>query len=191
VSENPWQTLGTRIVYDNHWLRLREDTVIRPDGREGTYSVVEMRPSVGILALNEADEVAMVTQWRYTLGRSSVEIPTGGSETSDPDLRAAAARELREETGLSARHWRELGFVDNCNGVTTDVAHIFLATDLQAGVATPDPEEQVTLSWLPFGQAVSDVLAGSITEAVSVAAILKVDALRRQGTPIPGIPGPA
>jgi 8-oxo-dGTP pyrophosphatase MutT (NUDIX family) len=190
VNENPWQTLATRIVYVNQWLRLREDTVIRPDGHEGIYSVVEMRPSVGILALNEADEVALVTQWRYTLGRMSVEIPTGGSETSDPDPKAAAARELREETGLSARHWRELGFVDNSNGSTNDTAHMFLATGLQTGVATPDPEEQVTLSWMPFGQAVAEVLAGSITEAVSVAAILKVDALRRQGTVIPGIPGP-
>jgi 8-oxo-dGTP pyrophosphatase MutT (NUDIX family) len=191
VSENPWQTLGTRIVYVNHWLRLREDTVIRPDGGQGIYSVVELRPSVGVVALNEADELALVTQWRYTLGRMSVEIPTGGSEPGDPDLPAAAARELREETGLSARHWRELGFVDNCNGVTTDTAHMFLATGLEAGAATPDPEERVTLSWLPFGQAVADVMAGSITEAVSVAAILKVDALRRQETLTPGLPGPA
>ena len=191
MSEDPWRTLGSRTVYTNAWLRLREDTVIRPDGREGIYSVVEMRPSVGILALNDVDEVALVTQWRYTLGRLSVEIPTGGSEPEDPDPLAAAARELREETGLSARHWRELGFVDNSNGSTTDTAHMFLATDLQTGVATPDPEEQVTLSWMPFGQAVSEVLAGSITEATSVAAILKADALRRQGTVIPGIPGPA
>jgi 8-oxo-dGDP phosphatase len=191
VSENPWQTLSTRIIYTNHWLRLREDQVIRPDGSPGIYSVVEMRPSVGIVAVNEADEVALVAQWRYTLGRASVEIPTGGSEISDPDMLAAAQRELREETGVTARHWRELGFVDNSNGVTNDTAYMFLATDLQAGEATPDPEEQVTLSWRPFGQVVQDVLNGSITEAVSTTAVLKVDALRRQGTVIPGIPARA
>jgi 8-oxo-dGTP pyrophosphatase MutT (NUDIX family) len=179
MSENPWTTLATRIVYTNSWFRLREDTVIRPDGREGIYGFVEMRPSVGVVALNDAGEVALVTQWRYTLGRTSGEIPTGGSEASDSSVLAAAQRELREETGLSATSWRELGFIDNCNGATTDVAHMFLATGLAAGPDEQDPQERITLSWRPFGQAVAQVLAGSITESVSVAALLKVDALRR------------
>lgn len=180
MSENPWKTLTSRIVYANPWLRLREDTVIQPGGQQGIYGVVEMRPSVGIVALNDADEVALVTQWRYPLGRTSVEIPTGGSDPSDHDVLAAARRELREETGLSAASWRELGFIDSSNGVTTETAHMFLATGLEAGPAEQEPEEQVTLSWLPFGQAVQQVLAGEITESVSVAAILKVEVLRGQ-----------
>jgi 8-oxo-dGTP pyrophosphatase MutT (NUDIX family) len=181
VSENPWQTLGSRTVYANAWLRLREDTVIRPDGQPGIYGVVEIKPTVGVVAVNEINEIALVTQWRYTLGRMSVEVPTGGTEASDPSVLAAAQRELREETGLSARTWRELGSVDNSNGVTTDVAHMFLATGLDPGTAAPDPAEQVVLIWLPFDQAVDRVLNGSITESVSVAAILKVELLLRRG----------
>jgi 8-oxo-dGTP pyrophosphatase MutT (NUDIX family) len=181
VSENPWQTLATRTVYANPWLRLREDTVIRPDGQQGIYGVVEMNPTVGVVALNDISEIALVAQWRYTLGRMSVEIPTGGSESSDRSVLAAAQRELREETGLSAESWRDLGSIDNSNGVTNDVAHMFLATGLEAGADAQDPEEQVVLSWLPFGQAVEHVLNGSITESVSVAAILKVELLQRRG----------
>jgi len=190
VSENPWQTLGTRAVYANSWLRLREDTVIRPDGQQGIYGVVEMNPTVGVVALNDISEIALVAQWRYTLGRMSVEIPTGGSESSDGSVLAAAQRELREETGLSAESWRELGSIDNSNGVTNDVAHMFLATGLEAGADAQDPAEQVVLSWLPFGQAVDRVLTGSITESVSVAAILKVELLQRRGALPPVTPWP-
>jgi 8-oxo-dGTP pyrophosphatase MutT (NUDIX family) len=190
VSENPWQTLGTRAVYANPWLRLREDTVIRPDGQQGIYGVVEMNPSVGVVALNDISEIALVAQWRYTLGRMSVEIPTGGSESSDRSVRAAAQRELREETGLSAESWRDLGSIDNSNGVTNNVAHMFLATGLEAGADAQDPAEQVVLSWLPFDRAVEHVLNGSITESVSVAAILKVELLLRRDALPPVTPWP-
>ena len=63
--KNPWKTLGSRIVYENPWLRLREDQVIRPDGRPGVYSVVEIRPSVGVVVLDHKQHIALVGQWRY------------------------------------------------------------------------------------------------------------------------------
>jgi 8-oxo-dGTP pyrophosphatase MutT (NUDIX family) len=175
---NPWRTLSSRTVYRNAWLTLREDTVIRPDGAEGIYSVVEMRPSCGVVAISEENQIALVGQWRYVHGRYSLEIPTGGSEEGEDPL-AAAKRELLEETGLTAGDWTALGTVDNSNGVTTDVAHLFLARSLTAGPAIPEGDEQVELRWMPFADAVLSVLKGEITESVSVAAILKVELLGR------------
>lgn len=174
---NPWRTLGSRIVYRNPWLALREDKVLRPDGQEGIYSVVEIPQSVGIVAIDDDGSVALVRQWRYVHSKVSVEIPTGGSEAAETPL-AAAKRELREETGLTAGHWSALGAIDNSNGATTDVANLFLAQELQVGPVDRQGDEDVELQWVPLGDAVHAVMAGEITESVSVAAILKVELLR-------------
>jgi 8-oxo-dGTP pyrophosphatase MutT (NUDIX family) len=176
--QNPWRTLSSRTIYRNPWLVLREDKVIRPDGAEGIYGVVEMRPSCGIVAISEEDQVALVGQWRYVHGKYSLEIPTGGSEQHETPL-AAAKRELLEETGLTADVWTGLGSIDNSNGVTTDVAYLFLARTLTGGPSASPGDEQVELHWMPFADAVLSVMNGEITESVSVAAILKVELMRR------------
>lgn len=134
--------------------------------------------SVGVVAINHRDEVALVTQWRYVHDKESIEIPTGGVEEKDSNLQAAAERELIEETGLRAASWTTMGSIDNSNGVTTDVAHIFLARDLSQGRKVESGDEQTSLSWVPFDRAVSMALEGSITESTSVAALLKL-ALQR------------
>src|SRR6266542_2103192 len=76
MSENPWKTLATRVVYENAWVRLREDAVVRPDGQEGVYSVVELRPSVGVVALNDAHEVLLVGTVALSVGAVFVGDPT-------------------------------------------------------------------------------------------------------------------
>jgi 8-oxo-dGTP pyrophosphatase MutT (NUDIX family) len=177
-TKNPWRTLSSRTIYRNPWLALREDKVIRPDGAEGIYSVVEMRPSCGIIAINDKDQVALVGQWRYVHNKYSLEIPTGGSEQDETPL-DAAKRELLEETGLAAGDWTALGTIDNSNGATTDVAHLFLARSLTVGPVVPQGDEQVELRWMPFVDAVLSVMKGEITESVSVAAILKAELLGR------------
>ena len=175
-AANPWRTLSSTVVYRSPWLVLREDKVIRPDGAEGIYGVVEIPFSCGVVALDGDNQIALVSQWRYVHGKLSLEIPTGGSAEGESPL-AAAKRELIEETGLTAASWTPLGTVDNSNGVTTDVAHMFVARDLKSGAPVPQGDERVELRWMPFADAVRSVLTGGITESVSVAAILKAELL--------------
>ncbi len=151
--------------------------MIRPDGRPGIYGVVEVPPSVGIVAINQMDYVVLVGQWRYTLSRYLWEIPRGGSD-GEPDLLAVAQRELAEEAGIEAEHWESLGASEVCTGVTTDIQHLFLATGLGPSEAHHDAEEQIDVAWHPFKHVLEMVMASQITEVCSVAAILKVARMR-------------
>ena len=176
--KNPWQTVDSKIVYQNPWIRVREDQVLRPDGKPGIYGVVEIKPSAGVVALNSRDEIVLVGQWRYTLNKFSWEIPTGASSPEDETILDAAKRELEEETGIRAGQWTHLGTIDNSNGVTTDVASLFLATGLTMTESHPEPTEDIMIQWFDFNEAVAMVMKGDVTESSSVAAILKADKLR-------------
>lgn len=179
MLRSPWKTLSSRVAYENAWIRVREDQVIRPDGNPGVYGVVEIRPSVGIVALNERDEIVLVGQSRYSVNRYSWELPRGGSRKGETDMLAVAKRELAEEAGILAENWISLGPVDVCNGVADDVQTLFLATGLTVTGTEHDPEEDITVVWHPFAEAVRMVMDGRITEVCSVAAILKVAWLKR------------
>ncbi len=174
MPPNPWKTIASRIAYENAWIRVREDQVIRPDGGPGIYGVVEIRPSVAVVALNERDEIALVGQWRYTVKRYSWEVPRGGSHEDETDMLAVAKRELAEEAGLVAENWQRLTSVDVCNGVADDMQTFFLATGLSQTGMQLDPEEDITVAWHPFAEAVKMAMDGRITEVCSIAAILMV-----------------
>lgn len=176
--KNPWTTLSTRNIYRNQWIGVREDDVIRPDGGKGIYGVVEVRPSIGVLALNDRGELLLVGQWRYPVNRYSWEIPRGGSHEGETDLQTVAARELREEAGVRAANWTRLLAWDVNNGITDDVEHMFLATGITHTTAEPDPEEEIAVRWVPFPEAVAMVTSGEITEVCTAAAVLLLHALR-------------
>lgn len=178
VPRNPWRTKSSKIVYENPWIRVREDQVIRPDGGPGIYGVIEIRPSVGVVAINERDEIVLVGQWRYSVNRYSWEVPRGGSHTGETDMLKVAKRELAEEAGLIADTWQVLGPVDVCNGVADDVQTLYLATGLSPTEMQLDPEEDIAVEWKPFEEAVRMAMDGRITEVCSVAAILRVAWLR-------------
>ncbi|HEX8708543.1 MAG TPA: NUDIX hydrolase [Pyrinomonadaceae bacterium] len=170
-KENPWHVSGSRSVYDNAWISVREDTVIRPDGQEGIYGVVHFKnTAIGILAVEDG-YIYLVGQYRYPLGQYSWEIPEGGCP-GDEDPLGAAQRELAEETGLRAEKWEKLGESHLSNSVSDEYAIWFLATGLTQGEDRPEGTEQLSVRRVAFGDAVEMVLAGRITDALSQLAIM-------------------
>ena len=167
-----WSTLASRDVYENPWIRVREDRVRRPDGGTGVYGVVEVRnPAVFVVALTDADEVLLVTVDRYPTGGPSVEVPAGGSDGED--LLLAAQRELREETGRAAAGWRALGEVHSLNGVAAARGQVFLATALEhVGGAETEAEGISAVRAVPVSEVVAMVGRGEITDNESLGALL-------------------
>lgn len=175
---NPWTTLSTRLVYENPWLRLREDQVLRPDGQPGIYSVIDTRVACGVVALTPEREVYLVGQWRYPFDAYSWEIVEGGTDHDDEPPIVAARRELQEEAGLEAARWTELGpevHLSNC--FSSEVARLWLAEDLTEVPASPDGNEQLEIRKVPFDDALGDVAAGRIQDAMSVIALMRAQAL--------------
>ncbi|HEX8501271.1 MAG TPA: NUDIX hydrolase [Pyrinomonadaceae bacterium] len=168
--ENPWEKVSTRVVYDNPWIRVREDEVVRPDGLPGIYGVVHFKNlAVGVLAVEDG-MLYLVGQYRYPLERYSWEIPEGGCPEGDDPL-GAAQRELEEETGLRARRWTKMGEAHLSNSVSDELAVWFLAEGLEQGERRPEGTEKLQVRRVSLKEAWAMVGSGEITDAISLLAI--------------------
>jgi len=171
-QRNPWRRISSRIVYDNPWIRVREDQVIRPDGQDGIYGVVHFKNiAIGIVAVDDDGQIFLVGQHRYPLDQYSWEIPEGGCPQHEEPL-AAAQRELLEETGLQARQWTALGESHLSNSVRDEKAVWFLATDLVQGEANPDGSEILEIRRVSLEEALEMIERQEITDALSLIALL-------------------
>lgn len=184
ARRNPWRTLRTRPIYQNPWIRVREDAVVRPDGAEGIYGVVETPVAAGVVAMSEDEHVHLVGQWRYSVGGWSWEIVEGGAARDEPTL-IAARRELREEAGLVADAWRTLGGeIHLSNSFTDERAHLFLATGLHEVPAEPEPTEELELRLESLDGCLGMIDRGEIQDAISIVALLRLARWRAQGCPL-------
>jgi ADP-ribose pyrophosphatase len=183
------RVVASRVLHRGRYMEFRVETIERLDGTRGTRDIVGHPGAVAVLALDDADHLLMVRQWRVPAGRALLEIPAGTLDvhegvTEDPGV--AARRELEEETGHRAGAWRKLAEFWTAPGFASELMHLYLATRLTPvadgdGRLAPDEDEHLELRRVALDDALAMVEAGGIGDAKSILGVLWLDRLRREG----------
>lgn len=168
-----WKKVQSKYIAENPWYKVRQDRVIRPDGTEGTYNVIECGESVFIVPITKDKKILLVKLFRYTTQHEAWEVPAGGVEAGETPL-VAAKRELQEETGYTGTTWQALGSFESMNGMTDAVAHVFEASGLNETQYHEKQEEGIIkVQGFSFDEAITMILEGSIVDGLSIAALMQ------------------
>jgi 8-oxo-dGTP pyrophosphatase MutT (NUDIX family) len=167
------KTLSSRIAYQNHWMRVREDQIERSNGSLSIYGVVE-KPDFAVIIPRDGDDFILIEQYRYTVKSRYPEFPQGAWEDNPGAHPEDLARgELREETGYTAKRMEYLGKYQSAYGFSQQAFHIFLAMDLEPGECSPDAEEHdLLVRRVPIAQFESMILRREIVDSHTMAAYL-------------------
>jgi 8-oxo-dGDP phosphatase len=180
-----WPVVGEPRRARGALVSLRTDQVRMPDGEVAPRDVLEHPGAVAILALDETGQVLLIRQYRHPAGRLLWEIPAGLRDVAGEPLPAAAQRELREETGYTAREWHVLADCYSSPGISTERLRIFLARGVApaAGPAYQPTHEEahLLLAWVPLAEAVRLVLGGALHNGVAAIGILAAYAAKCDG----------
>lgn len=173
-----WKTIASKPVYENKWMRLREDIAQLPDGRTTLYGVVTFGECVGVLPFVDEDHVVLCRQYRYVFDENHRwEMPTGGIKPGESP-EEAALRELQEEVGYTAGRLEWVSSYYPSKSSCDETAHLYLGFELTRSVLPPDETEFFEIATFPFEQAVEMVSRSEIRDSMSVIAILHAARLR-------------
>ena len=156
-------------------IRVTTDEVTLPNGHRTTLEIVHHPGGAAAVALDAEQRVCLLRQYRYVADGWVWELPAGKLEPAEPPL-ATAQRELVEEAGVSARHWRSLGVCLSSPGVFTERVHLFLATEIMPAARAHERAEVIEIHWVPLAQACSWALDGTITDAKTALGLLRARA---------------
>jgi len=177
-ENSPWRRHNRTVVYENDWITVYHDDVRRPDGNPGIYGVVHYRNrAVGIVAIDHRDRLLLVGQFRYTIGKYSWEIPAGGCPAGEEPIETAR-RELKEETGYTAKSLRLLVVAHLSNSVSDEKAFCYLAEDLTPGQPAPEVTEQLQVQWEDFASVLHRIERQEITDALTILAVQQTALMR-------------
>jgi ADP-ribose pyrophosphatase len=180
LARVPWKTASSRPVYENRWIKVREDMAELPDGRTTVYGVVQCPGCVGILPFIDADTVLLVGQYRYVARDFYWEIPTGAQHAGE-SLEEAAQRELAEEAGVEAGRLVALCDFHTSKSILREVAHLYMGESLRPASRPPDHTEFIERRAFPFADVVAMVERGEIKDSMTVIAVLHAARRRRGG----------
>ncbi|MEJ2746946.1 MAG: NUDIX hydrolase [Anaerolineae bacterium] len=178
----PWKTLSSREIYQNKWMRLREDVAEMPDGRSTIYGVIECADCVGVLPFVDDDHVVMVRQFRYVFGEDHRwEMPTGGVKPGET-AEFAARRELQEEAGYNAAELRHVSTYFTSKSIMREVGHLYIGRHLTKVEAAPDDTEFFEIAVMPFNKVLQMVNASEIRDSMTVITVLHAARLKESNT---------
>jgi 8-oxo-dGTP pyrophosphatase MutT (NUDIX family) len=166
---SPWKKLNEEILFENPWWKYKRDQVLLPDGSPGEYHYVETGGSVMVIARTGANEILLVRQYRHLNMRESLEFPAGGIKQGQTQ-RDAAMAELREEAGVAPGSLKLLGSFNPFNGVTNELCHVYLASELQEVAAHPDRTEQFEILAVEESDIPALIAAGELWDGMTLAA---------------------
>jgi len=168
--------LASERIYEGRILNLRVDQIRTPQGIEALREIVENGGAVAVVAVDDQQRVVLVKQYRHAIRAVVTEIPAGKLD-GDEDPLEGIQRELREETGFRAGHWKPLGSIYPSPAWSTEYIYLYLATDLIPGPTALDVDEAIELVMMPLAEVIELMRAGAITDAKTVAALLLAQAV--------------
>ena len=177
--------VSSEVLRRSRILEFRVDTIESRDGRRSTRDIAGHPGGVCVVAIDDEDRVLLVRQWRHAIGGPLLEIPAGTLDRAEDGSieghEGAAARELEEETGARARAWRYLGGFYTAPGFTSELMHLYLASELVAADGDrlqPDEDEHLELRRVPFAEALAMAERGDLPDAKTLIGLLRVARLR-------------
>jgi 8-oxo-dGTP pyrophosphatase MutT (NUDIX family) len=168
-----WTIKNTRKIFENEFFKVFEDDVIQPDGKDGKYATVRLVQGAAVLPMDDDGNVYLTKQFRYAIERDDLEAVSGAIEDEEP--REAARREAKEELGIEAEEWTDLGVLESDSSITNSTVHLFLARKLSFTKTEREGTEDIETVKMKFTEALEKAMRGEITHGQTLVLILKTN----------------